>query len=131
MVVRAVAEGDQRDVEGGDDEEDDRPHCQDHDRGVEDPPRDLAGPLVLASGQVLGEHRDECRADGARQQEIEQEVGDAERHPVVIDLMTGPERTRDHQLAHGAEHAAEAVGDQDERRGRRDAPPLASHRGSF
>ena len=131
MVVRAVAEGNQRDVKGGDDEKHDRAQRQDHNGSVEDPPRDLACPLVLARRQVLRQHRDERRADGAGQQEVEQEVGDAEGDPVVIDLMAGPESIRDHQLAYGAEHPAEAVGDQDERCGRRDAPPLASHRGSF
>ena len=127
VVVRAVAEGDQRDVEGRDEEEDRRADGQDHDRRVEYPLGDLQGPLVLTLRQVLGEDRDERRADGAGQEEIEEQVRHAEGDPVVVDLMAGAEGVGDDQLAHGAQHAAEPVGDQDERRGRRDAPPLARH----
>ena len=106
VIVCAVSERDQRDVERGNDEEDGRAERQDQDRGVEDPSRDLPGTLVLTFGQVLRQHRDERRADRARQQKIEQEVGNGEGHPVVIDLMAGPEGVRDHQLARSTKDAA-------------------------
>ena len=127
MVVRAVAEGDQRHVERRDEEEDRRADGQDHDRRVQHPLGDVQGPLMLPLCEMLGKDGDERRADGAGQQEIEQQVRHAECDPVVVDLVAGAEGVGDDQLAHGAQHAAEPVGDQDERRGRRDAPPLARH----
>ena len=127
VVVRAVAEGDQRDVEGRDEEEDRRANGQDHDRRVEDPLGDLQGPLVIPLRQVLGQHRDERRADGAGQQQIEQQIRHAERDAVVVDLVARAKGIGDDQLAHGAEHTAQPVSDENKRRGRRDAPPLAGH----
>jgi len=127
MIVRAVAEGDQRDVERRHDEEDRRAGSQNQDGRVEHPLGNFQSPLVLPLRQVLGQDRDERRADGAGEQQIEQQVRHPEGDPVVIDLVAGPKDVRDDQFAHGTEHAAEPIGDQDERRGRRDAPPLARH----
>ena len=127
VIVRAVPEGDQRDVERRHDEQQGRAGGQNQDRGVEHPLRNLARPLMLAMGQVLGQHRDKCRADGAGQQEIEEQVRYAEGDAVIVELVVGPEGVRDDQLAHRAQHPTQPIGDQDERRGRRDASPLARH----
>ena len=126
MVFGAITKRDQRHVPGRHDKQHGRPDGQDQDRGIEHPAGDLPGSLRLVLGQILRQHRDEGGADGAREQQIEQQVGDAERHPIVIEVVAGTKRVGDDELADRAQHATQSVGDQDERRGRRDAPPVAS-----
>jgi hypothetical protein len=128
VVLGAVAEGDQRHVPGRDHEQHYRAGGQHHDRGIEHARRDFPSTLCLVQRQVLGQHGDERRADRPGEQQVEQQVRHAEGDPVVIELVTGAERVGDNEFADGPQDPTETVSDQDERRGRRDAPPLARHR---
>ena len=125
VVGGTVAERDQRHVPGRYHEQHRRPDRQDQDGGIEHPAGDLPGSFRLVLRQMFGEHRDEGGADGAGEQQIEQQVRDAERYPIVVEVVAGAKGVGDNELADRAQNATQPVGDQDERRGRRDAPPLA------
>ena len=72
--------------------------------------------------QQAGEHRDERRGDGARGDQLEDEVRDAERGEVGVELGAGAEQVADDDEAHPAEDARGQEGaDDDDARARQRA----------
>ena len=128
VVAGAVTEGDQRHVKWRDDPEDGGADRDSDDPGIQDPLANLERPLPLVLRQVFRQDGEEGRADRARQQQVEEQVRDRKGDAIVVQLMAGAKDVRDDQFADGTEDPTQSVGDQDERGGRRNAPPLARHR---
>ena len=77
--------------------------CPEHQ--VRDARRDALGPRPLARGDEAGEHGDERRADRASRDELEHEVGDAERRVVRVEVRARAEHVAQDQDTDPAEDA--------------------------